>query len=104
MKRLSAAVLLLVSAAAAHAQETTAPATPSSTAASNPPIVVEGQEPAKEDKVVCRRERETGSIRSRRVCRSESQIAQEQSHGERTLDTARTQRNSQNMSQNHSGG
>jgi len=104
MNRLSVAVLLLFASTAAHAQES-APSgdTPPAPAAASDPIVVDG--PGKtEDKVVCRREASTGSIRMRRVCRTESQIAQEQTNGERTLDTARTQRQSQNLSQNHSGG
>ncbi len=98
MKRLSAAGLLLFVSSVAHAQESAAPQ-------ATGPIVVEGTTTGeKEDKVICRRERETGSIRSRKVCRTASQIAQEQSRGERTLDTARTQRQGQNLSQNHSGG
>ena len=107
MKRLSAAVLLLSVSTAGYAQEAATSevdsGTASAPAATSDPIVVDG--PGKtEAKVVCRRETSTGSIRPRRVCRTQSQIAQEQAQGNRTLDTARTQRNSQNLSQNHSGG
>ena len=102
MIRSSTAVLLLLlfASTTGHAQETSAPAT---TPATTDPIVVEGDAP-KEEKVICRRVAETGSIRPKRVCKTESQIAQERAQGERTLDRARTQRNSQNLSQNQSGG
>ena len=101
MIRLStAALLLLFASTTAHAQEASAPAT---TPATTEPIIVEAETP-KEEKVICRRVAETGSIRMKRVCKTESQIAQEQAQGERTLGTARTQRNTQNLSQNRSGG
>jgi hypothetical protein len=104
MTRLSAAVLLLFVSAAAQAQESGAPV-PQPTTAATGPIVVEAaaEAPAKEEKVVCRRVQETGSIRAKRVCRTESQMAAEAAQGERTLDRARTQRNSQNLSQMQSG-
>lgn len=102
MIRMSAAAVLLFASAAVHAQESGAPA-PQPTTAPNGQIVVDGTAP-KEDKVICRREREIGSIRTHRVCRSESQIAEDAARGERTLDHARTQRNNQTVSQNQSGG
>ena len=107
MNRLFAAALLLFVSTAGYAQEgaTSGPQPDAAAApdATSDPIVVEG-EGKKEEKVVCRRETSLGSIRARRVCRTESQIAQEEANGQRTLDTARTQRQSQTMSQNRSGG
>jgi hypothetical protein len=105
MNRLSAAALLLFVSAAGYAQEAAPSGAQANTApaATNDPIVVEA--PGKtEDKVVCRRETALGSIRARRVCRTESQIAGDETRGQRTLDSARTQRQSQSLSQNHSGG
>ena len=42
------------------------------------------------DKVICRRERETGSRLSKKICRTQRQIEAEQEAGQRTMDKIRT--------------
>lgn len=58
----------------------------------NPPIVVEGERP-KQEKKVCRTERETGSRMVKRICRtpSEQRQAELQDRSKIRLGTASTQ-------------
>lgn len=51
------------------------------------PIVIDG----KKEKKICTREVTTGSIMSRRVCRTQSEIDRQQANAARAMDDARNQ-------------
>lgn len=94
MQRLFVAAALLLLPAAGHAQQSETPAAPPATQA-DAPIVVEGQK----EKKVCRTETSTGSIMPRRICKTQAQIAREQADAQRALETARTLREGQDLTQ-----
>ncbi|MEO6387554.1 MAG: hypothetical protein ABIT16_09925 [Croceibacterium sp.] len=71
------------------AQEAVQPAPPAATEpspdATNAPIVVEAQK----EKKICHNETSTGSVMPRRVCRTATQVAEQQAAAQRSLDAAR---------------
>lgn len=99
MNRLIAAVILLGLATPLQAQDAVAPApaqaAPAEPAEPGPPIVVEGQK----EKKICRNATATGSIMSRRVCKTASQMAREEAEAQQALDRARAARETQDLTQ-----
>ena len=90
MKLWTAMLLLAAAPSLAQAQDKPGAPTPTTRTAAPPaaatgPIVVQGQV----EKKVCRTETSTGSIMPVRVCRTETQIAEQQAAAARILEDAR---------------
>ena len=89
--RVLLAILLAAAPVAAHAQAGTPASSP--TPAPNAPIVVQGQA----EKKVCHMETATGSIMSRRVCRTAREIAEQERRTEVALEAVRQARESADL-------
>jgi len=82
------ALIIATPASQAQAQAAQSQSPDSAAAAQSKPIVVT------QTRKICRTERPTGSILSKRVCRTETEIVQEQAYGRALLeDLAREQVN-----------